>query len=60
MQVQAVRAEGEVKFNFYTYNPAGRDVIIPVWAADMDAAWAKFDQVYGADTPVDNVVQEKA
>jgi hypothetical protein len=58
--VDAVRTDGEVKFNFYTYNPAGRDVIIPVWAVDMDAAWAKFDKLYGADTPVDDVVQEKS
>ena len=44
-----------MKFNFCTYDPTGRDVVIPVWAKDDDEAWAKFDRVYGNDTPVDLV-----
>lgn len=55
MMVQAKGHEGEVKFNFYTYDPTGRDVVISVWAKDDDEAWAKFDRVYGNDTPVDMV-----
>jgi hypothetical protein len=54
---EAKGVEGETKFNFYTYDPAGRDVVIPIWAADQDAAWGRFDRIYGEDTPVDMVRQ---
>ena len=57
MILQAKGYEGETKFNFYTYNPVGCDVIIPIFAKDEDEAWKKFDRVYGADTPVDKVVK---
>ena len=54
---QAKGFDGEVKFNFYTYDPVGRDKIIPIFAKDEDEAWEKFDRVYGKDTPVDKVVK---
>jgi hypothetical protein len=59
MLVQAKGLEGQTKFVFYTYDPIGRDVKIPLWAEDSDAAWAKFDRVYGKDTPVDWVEEIK-
>jgi hypothetical protein len=49
--------EGLVQFKFYTYDPTGRDIIIPVWAVDEDAAWVKFDSVYGKETAVDQVIR---
>ena len=55
MIVQATKSENEVKFNFYTYDPMGRDIIIAIYAGNVDAAWAKFDKIYGKDTPVDAV-----
>lgn len=57
MILQAKGHEGETKFNFYTYDPAGRDVIIPIFAKDEDEAWEKFDRVYGTDTVVDQVIK---
>lgn len=56
---QAKGFDGEVKFNFYTYDPAGRDVIIPIFAVDQDTAWDKFDRIYGSEVPVDQVMQAK-
>lgn len=55
MSVQANGTEVETKFDFYTYTPAGRDVIIPIFAVTEDEAWVKFDKAYGKDTPVDMV-----
>lgn len=57
MGFQAKGYEGETKFNFYTYDPAGRDVIIPIFAKDEDEAWEKFDRVYGTNTVVDQVIK---
>lgn len=57
MNVQAKGFDGEVQFKFYTYDPAGRDVVIPVWATDEETAWDKFDRVYGKETPVDRVTR---
>ena len=59
MIVQAKGFEGEVKFNFYTYDPVGRDVIIPVFAENEDTAWEKFDRIYGKDTIVDQVLRAR-
>jgi hypothetical protein len=55
MTVQATRSNTEVKFSFYTYNPIGHDIVVTVYAQDVDDAWAQFDEVYGKDTPVDAV-----
>lgn len=56
-QVLPSDREGQVQFKFYTYDPTGRDIIIPVWAVDEDQAWVKFDAVYGKDCVVDDVVR---
>lgn len=48
---------GETKFKFYTYDPAGRDVVITVFAKDEDEAWEKFDKAHGTDTIVDQVIK---
>lgn len=55
MIAQAKPVENEVKFIFYTYNPAGLDINISIYATNIDAAWEKFDRIYGKDTPVDAV-----
>jgi hypothetical protein len=57
MVVKAARDANEVKFNFYTYDPTGRDKVIPIWAKDEDEAWEKFDLIYGKDTPVDKITK---
>ena len=57
MIVTARGFEGEVKFIFYTYDPAGRDVKIPIFATDEDEAWEKFDRIYGTDTIVDQIIR---
>lgn len=49
---------GKVKFNFYTYDPAGRDVVITLFAKDEDDAWNKFDRTYGRDFYVDMVISD--
>ena len=55
MIVQAKGFDNEVQFKFYTYDPVGRDVVIPIFATDIDSAWAKFDRIYGKDIVVDFV-----
>jgi hypothetical protein len=46
------------KFNFYTYGPTGKDIIIPIFAVDIDSAWRKFRNLFGPSTPVDQVILE--
>jgi hypothetical protein len=53
MIVEAKGFEDESRFKFYTYDPTGRDVIIPIFARDEDEAWAKFDRIYGNEVIVD-------
>ena len=55
MTVQATCGTTEVKFSFYTYNPIGHDIVVTVYAEDVDDAWIQFDEVYGKHTPVDAV-----
>lgn len=52
---KAIGFKDETCFKFYTYDPAGRDVVINVFAKDENEAWQKFDRVYGPNTPVDMV-----
>lgn len=55
MTVQAKGFEGQVLFNFYTYDYVGRDVVIPIFAETQHAAWERFTRVYGKEFPVDMV-----
>lgn len=57
LQVDPRARAGQHQFRFYTYNPAGRDVIISMWAVDEDEAWHKFDSIYGKETIVDQVIR---
>jgi hypothetical protein len=43
-------------YKFFTYDPTGKDCIIPIRARSRDEAFDKFDRTYGFDTPVDFVV----
>lgn len=45
------------EFLFYTYDSAGRDVIITVRAADRAAAFKEFDRLHGEDTPIDFAIE---
>lgn len=57
MIVEGKGFEGEVLFKFYSYGANGADVMIPIYATDADAAWDKFDRIYGKDRAVDRVVK---
>ena len=51
--ITAIRSKDEKQYEFYTYDPVGRDRIIPIWAPTRNAAIIKFDSMYGACTTVD-------
>jgi hypothetical protein len=44
-------------FKFYTYDRGGKDVIVPIEAANSENAWKKFHRLYSAEWPVDMVVE---
>lgn len=50
-------------FKFYTYDPTGRDVIIPIRGIDENDAWESFDAMYcdrdGNVPVVDQVMEVK-
>ncbi len=48
---------GTAQFKFYTYDPTGRVVTIPIWAATELEACDKFDLIYGTETIVIQVDQ---
>jgi len=50
---------GKTKYNFYTYIGDGRDVIIPIYADDEKHAWEHYIRLYGKDTFVEMVKEEK-
>ena len=52
----SLRDESEIRFLFYTYDPAGRDCVIPIYACCEDTAYRKFRRMYGADTIVDQIL----
>ena len=52
---KAIGFSDEKKFKFYTYDPAGRDVTIVIYAVDQPEAQNKFDRIYGKHTPVDMI-----
>lgn len=42
---------------FYTYNPTGKDVVIPIVAKTENEAWSLFQSIYGSC--VDQVIEHK-
>ena len=45
------------EFLFYTYDSAGKDVILTVRADDRAAAFKEFDRLHGEDTPIDFCIE---
>ena len=53
---KTLHSADETKFMFHTYDPVGRDVVIPVWAVSEELAWKSFKITYG-NAPVDLVTK---
>lgn len=45
------------EFLFYTYDSAGKDVILTVRADDRAAAFNEFDRLHGEDTLIDFCIE---
>lgn len=45
-------------FDFYTYNPCGQDVIIPIRGVDEDDAWDTFTKLYSDHAGIVPIVDQ--
>jgi len=53
--------DGSKIFDFYTYDPTGKDVVIPIVANSEEEAWVHFENVYHSyvDMMVARVLEHK-
>ena len=57
MKTQHPSAAEQTHFQFYTYDPCGRDTVITLQANSCAEAFRKFDQIYGEDTLIDFCIE---